>query len=332
MLTKKEIEDKYWLNFTFDKDIEFIPRLYSKTNINDIDKSKVLHIKPFTMDKYAEFFSAIKSMQYDKNSIPDKKIIKMSYLDYILYLYEKDSNNEFDKEDDRYGVMYKFLYILSNALNIDMNTIVPSIDDNGKNIILLNFKHRFVKVDKFTKCAFLVVNNVMGRNQIYIKNVNDVNEIYGYEKVKLFDYVVDSPIEEDIIILTSKDIDFLRQIICYQNIIHYDDEPMDKQLKEDIEKAKRINNSGKQIDLKKQILNVLNSFPQFASIENISIRTFYEMCELLQEKESYLIQSIGQMSGFVRFDNPVSHYLYDNYDKYSTLVSEEKIKADTGNK
>ena len=332
MLTKKEIEEKYWLNFTFDKDIEFIPRLYSKKNVNEIDKNKILHIKPFTMDKYGEFFSAIKSMQYDKNSIPDKKIIKMSYLDYILYLHEKDLNNEFKEEDDRYGVMYKFLYILSNALGIDIHTIIPSIDDKGKKIILLNFKHRFVKVDRFTNGAFLVVNNIMGKNQIHIKNVNDINELYGYEKVKLFDYVIDSPIEEDIIVLTSKDIDFLKQIICYQNIIHYDDSYIDPYIKKDIEKYKKITNKeNNEISLKRQILNVMLNYNQFKSvsdIEKIPIRTFFEMTCFIDDREKYK----AQLSGMVTFENPVNHYLVDYVNIYENMVNKDSMNEKIRNK
>ena len=334
-MTKQEIEEKYWYNFTFDKPIEFIPRLYNNSDRSKIDKNKILYITPFKMKDYTKFTYSVKSLQYNKNIIPDVNIIRMTYFDYIMYLIEQENENKFPKEDERADVMYKFFYIISKSLGIDIETVVPSIDENNRNILLLNFKQRFVKCDKYIKNALFVVKKASTKNQIDLDYVNAVNAKYGYDTFQEFDYVINSPVEDDIIVLTSKDIDYLKQIICYQNIIHYDDEPMDAQLKKDIERANRLKSHGKGMELRKQIINIMNEFPQIKTIEDIediTIRMFFDMCELLQDKESYRVQSIGRMSGLVTIENPLGHYLCDNYDKYATLVNQEKIKADTGNK
>ena len=51
-----------------------------------------LILYPITLDKYIEFTLCVSCLLLDKNSIPDAKIISMSYLEYLIYLY--NGNNE----------------------------------------------------------------------------------------------------------------------------------------------------------------------------------------------------------------------------------------------
>ena len=337
MLTKKEIEDKYWVQFTFDEPIEYIPRLYDKKNKNEVDSNKILKIYPILMNQYAEFFYSIKSLQYDKNSEGIKEVIKMSYLDYILYLFEKDKQNEFGIEDERYNVMGRFLFILSNSLKIKTEKIKFAVDKRGKNIIVLNSDHHFVKVDKFENGCFFVVKEAMSKNEIELNSINYINAMYGHtDEIKLNDYVIDIG-QNNEIILTSKDIDNLKQIICYQNIYRYDDTYIDPYVKKDLERYEalmRKRNGNNSISLKRQIFDIMLNFNQYKDIndiKNIPINTFTEMSMFICDRDNFKRDSLSQRVGLVTFEKPISHYLVDNVNIYENMVSQESLERDINN-
>lgn len=54
---------------------------------------KDILIYPVTMDKYYEFNACASCLLIEKNKIPDKKIIKMSYLDYFFYMVQQQKEN-----------------------------------------------------------------------------------------------------------------------------------------------------------------------------------------------------------------------------------------------
>ena len=50
---------------------------------------KNLMIYPAIMKEYISFFTCVDCLMINKNIIPDIKVIKMSYLDYLFYLSEQ---------------------------------------------------------------------------------------------------------------------------------------------------------------------------------------------------------------------------------------------------
>ena len=69
--------------FTFDKDVPY-----------ELKCGKIVWIKPIKVIDSILFFNSVGVISQDKNSIPDPKIIQMSYLDFIInILLQVDTNN-----------------------------------------------------------------------------------------------------------------------------------------------------------------------------------------------------------------------------------------------
>lgn len=67
--------DKYEINLTYDRPIDV----------------HGLTVYPITLDKYVEFMLGVGCFLLDKNSIPDIRIISMSYLEYLIDLHKQGS-------------------------------------------------------------------------------------------------------------------------------------------------------------------------------------------------------------------------------------------------
>ena len=106
---------QYEKELTFDKPIEYIPIKYKDKlkqildklkNVKDKSQAKmlinqmdeILNIKiliyPVKMINYFNFYDNIKCLLIDKNKISDKKIISMSYLDFLITLMKDPSEGQ----------------------------------------------------------------------------------------------------------------------------------------------------------------------------------------------------------------------------------------------
>ncbi len=148
--------------FYFDKPVEY-----------KLDSGYILNIYPIYL-KDSEYFLLSKDiLDYDKNSVPDPKVIQMSYLQF---LYEFLLKEEINKQ--------KLLNIL---------------------ILCLKIKNPIISFDK---------NN----------------------KIVLIDY------DNQDIIISQKQFDDIRRIILYQNLIDYDDEYINPELKKNLDEEMYLKN------------------------------------------------------------------------------------------
>ena len=81
------------------------------------------------MKDYFKFLYLSDILLLDKNSVPDAKIISMSYLDYLIFLAEK--------EVDVLQKLIVLLYLVLNLDVLDSSLIKIGSNDKGKTIFLI---------------------------------------------------------------------------------------------------------------------------------------------------------------------------------------------------
>ena len=89
--------------FTFDKPIPF----------------KSFYIYPVMLEEYYDFMYSHDILDIDKDSIPDKKIIKMTYLEFLINILQESE-----------AVQIKLSNILNICLKIDLDTVEVKIKED----------------------------------------------------------------------------------------------------------------------------------------------------------------------------------------------------------
>ena len=147
-------------------------------------KDKTIFIKPVSVENSEIFLSSFDILSIDKNSLPDPKIIQMSYLQFLVeYLLKEEEN------------VYRIVNILNLCLGFEKPRIAT--DELGKYIIS--------------------------------------DDIFKVE-------------------INAKDFDNIRRIILYQNLIDYDDEYINPDLKKALDEANQLKMKNVEIpDLERQM-------------------------------------------------------------------------------
>lgn len=108
-----EIKNKYQYYFTYDYPVPY--------------ENKLL-IYPLIVKDYMIFFSCVDCLMIDKNSIPDIKVIKMSYLDYLFYKSEQEPNKI---------TLSKLFEILRLCFKLNENELMINTFENGKHELVI---------------------------------------------------------------------------------------------------------------------------------------------------------------------------------------------------
>lgn len=130
----------------------------------------------------------------------------------------------------------------------------------------------------------------------------------------------------------SEDFDEIVDIIFMQNCIDHIDDSIQKEIREEMEKAERYRmqqNAHKMGSLEDQIICILISTPlKLDDIYNLTIRKFSKVLERVDHKLHYEIYLSAQMSGMVEFKdkNAIKHWMCDltKSDKYSDVKVDTK--------
>jgi hypothetical protein len=231
---------KYDLYLTYDKPIPL----------------KGLLVYPAKMKDYVQFHFHATCLTMDKNSVPDARVISMSYL---AYLYHATS------EDEPYVLM---LWELLKIVLKNENTLVKfSHDENNRAVLII-----------------------------------------------------------DDVVLMDSDFDELREIIILQNGLELPDDNIQKELREELENARRKRmeaNNAKMSSLEDQMICVMISTPlHLDDIYELTIRKFVKILKRVDQKLHYQIYMSASMSGFVEFKDKsvLSHWMMDvNNDKYKDV-------------
>ena len=125
---------------------------------------KELLITPVTVKDYIDFFISVNCLMIEKNKVPDLKVIKMSYLDYLFYLI----NNS--QEGQLYAQM--LVAILNLCLGLSPEEIKYIKDEQGKIKLIL-------KDVEYDKKDFDNIKNI-----ILYQNIPEYDDTYIDPKVE----------------------------------------------------------------------------------------------------------------------------------------------------
>ena len=146
MIKNNELEEY----FTYDKPVPY----------------KELLIYPVKVIDYLNFFISVNCLTFEKNKIPDINIIKMSYLDFLFYTFDKDENGKI--------YLMMLLEIFKICLNIDYKQIEYIKDEKGKLNLIFNLEYnnenKKITIDKQD------FDNI--KKIILLQNIPDYDDAY----------------------------------------------------------------------------------------------------------------------------------------------------------
>ena len=131
--------------------------------------------------------------------------------------------------------------------------------------------------------------------------------------------------------LNSKDFDYFRKLVMYQNISEYEDDSMvDSDFKKAMEEYNDLANRGVEMpSLERQIVIVANERHVMEEvIYDMSYRKFRIALAEINGKIEYQINKTAEVSGMVEFKQPIDHWIYKaKKDRYSQgLVDVDALK------
>ncbi len=160
---------------------------------------KDLLIYPATMDRYLDFHFYISCLLLDKNSIPDPKVISMTYLQFLYYMA---STTELP-------YLYMFKELLKMVLHIDNDSdLWFGTDPNGKAIFRIKgVIYDSEDLDKIIDIVFLQ-NSIEHIDDTIQKEVRDAMEKAKVYKMKQNEYKMCSLEDQMICVLISTALKF----------------------------------------------------------------------------------------------------------------------------
>lgn len=176
-----------------------------------------------------------------------------------------------------------------------------------------------------------------------LKSENELGMIYKFMLFKCLSLAVNNPdlmisygkdeysktyIKIGDVTLNSKEFDEIRDIILFQNLPNFHEENIkDADLRKDLEEYARLMNKGKKwASLEKQIISVqMGTSLPLKYIYQMTIRKFILTLELTDRKLHYIIYKTASMSGMVKFEKDIDHYLIEQ----SSGIEDRVVDADS---
>lgn len=115
-------------------------------------------------------------------------------------------------------------------------------------------------------------------------------------------------------VFTHKKFDEFKDIILFQNLPNYNKLDLNPILEEEIKKADEIRNGkAKSVSLEKRIVSCcVNTGMSLEDVKNMTIRKFVMLEDMKDKETMYHIKSLVSMTGLVKFNEPIQHYLMDS--------------------
>lgn len=129
-----------------------------------------------------------------------------------------------------------------------------------------------------------------------------------------------------------KDFDDIKKIILYQNINDYDDRYISKDMRDMMDEYFRVKNGNLQpLSLEDKMSFLGNNSGLLKEvILKMTYRDFLSRFNLMIDQIEYQINKTAEMSGNVKFDKPIEHFIYkqkkNKYDQFFTSKEEFENK------
>ena len=284
-----------------------------------------LQIYPALVKDYYKFYSLVPCFTMNKNEDPEGIIY--SHLGYVFKKIKEDESGFFGRQ---------FVQLLSLVFRVDNKLVCPNC---GETFNEEKYRERIKKFEELEKKIPKEERNQQNpKYQEFLQSFSlfleeahtcSCGSYYRYPiriegeegKEKLF--VNDTEI-------TSKDYEELRTVYCYQNIIDYDDEYIDPELKAALEETARLKNpNAVQPTLEKQMSCILTNSPYtYETLRQIPIRKMVMLLRVIDAKIHYMAYRQGEMSGMVKFSKELDHWIYSNdkKDKFADIMTVDQLK------
>lgn len=290
-------------------------------------KFKQLDIYPIKVSEYLDFYSYIDCLQIDKNSIPDIKVISMSYLDYLVSA--SDSTNYYYSK----VILLLKLCLHLNDFSVITEDAAKLIYNSGKNLLLS-------KVEFPEKEEDIIVISRSGN-----KSWDEISKIIKDESPDGMFYfdegdtiqIVKNKNKNLIQIkdgfYSSEDFDEIKKIILEQNDVEEIDEQVRKEYRDELElariRANNANSKDKMCDFENQMICVSVALCcSLDEVKNFTIRKFKKYIARINHKMTYEIFKPAILSGNVTSKDKSfpSFWMADleSESKYSGVLVEEE--------
>lgn len=292
--------------------IEYYKQMYIEMDENIPFKDKFLH--PIKAKDYYNFYGTIGCFTLDKNKDPEG--IALSNLEYILKNIELDATRIYHRK------LMKLLEMCFEPENIifcpdceigitqeDITNFISSIsqdkEKSNKEIKLIE------DFSKCSKCGKTMIDTIR----------------YGIDEKNRYCIMIGNSI------ITKKDYDDLRQLVCYQNMPDFNNTYVDPELQAELDEVARLKNREVEMPtFEKQMCCIsAGSSYRFEELKEISLRKFVLLLKTIDYKLHYQIYKSGETSGTVKFERPLDHWIYEkkksNLDDTISMDSfKEKLK------
>lgn len=155
--------------------------------LQDEFKNQQLLIYPVTMHNYLDFNISANCLMINKNSIPDPKVISMSYLDFLFSII-------LDNTPEAQFYSYSFTKILELCLKVKPESIAYQKDDKGKIKLIINtenYNNLIIDRNDFDNIKEIICSqNINSYDNSYIdpeleKAMREVEEFENRHKKKI---------------------------------------------------------------------------------------------------------------------------------------------------
>lgn len=197
---------------------------------------------------------------------------------------------------------------------IQMNYLDFVIDYLMQDKTVINEKLQYTMGDLYREKLLLVLS-------LCIKDVQDI-KVYKKDNHNIL-LINEIPIN-------AQEFDDIRRIIMYQNIYDYSDDYVNPEIKEAMEEYYKIVNKGMidpELEDKIAALTAMTGLMK-RDILTMTWREFQNVFSVSLSKLDYQISKTAELSGMVKFDKPIKHWVYQRQqDKYKdAFTSYDKFK------
>lgn len=282
-----------------------------------------LMVYPVLVPNYYQFYSLIDVFTMNKNEDMSGKGISMSHLDYLFYkMNEADGKETFTR---KVISLFELIFQFKNGIRCehcdsddtymsysDIYAELEKMEKSGKQMTQEEFVTKFTEIRKCPICGEY--------REDLIQSVPD-----GNKKVLKIKGTT----------ITADDYGLLRKLVCYQNMLDFEDEYIDPELKAELEEAAKLRNPNSVTpSLEKQEACIIASTGYtYESIQKLSLRHLAMLLRVVDAKMHYMAYQQGEMSGLVKFEHEYPHWIYSNdkRSKYDTIQTLDSLKNKLSN-
>lgn len=290
---------------------------------------KKLNIYPVRVYDYLNFYSYLDCLQIDKNSVPDIKVISMSYLDYLIKL-----SNESNYYCSKVVFLLKLCMHLKEFAGVSEEE-AKQLYENGETVLLSNFEtpEKDEDISRIDNSKNIPWNSILELIKEEFPNGVFYFEgdmiLFVTKKNKTFLQIKNE-------LYSTADFDEIKQIILEQNDIEQINEKTRKEARDELDRAQalanKIRGQDKTCDFENQMICLsATTGLSLDEIKKITIRKFKKYLARVDHIKTYEVYKPSILSGAItsKDKNFPAHWMVDleSKAKYADiLVDESEVK------